>query len=97
MPIYVYETIPGQSQCIHCEDGFEFLQKLNEPALEACPDCGALVTRMVTAAHIAHHSPSLDDSNIGKHGFTKYRKVGKGQYEKTAGKGPKFIVDKKDS
>jgi len=30
----------------------------------------------------------LKESHLGRHGFTQYRKVGKGQYEKTVGKGP---------
>ena len=34
---------------------------------------------------------TLKESNVEKHGFTQYRRAGNGVYEKTAGKGPKFI------
>jgi len=33
----------------------------------------------------------LKESNVAKNGFTQYRRAGNGVYEKTAGKGPKFI------
>jgi hypothetical protein len=35
----------------------------------------------------------LREGHLAKHGFTQYRKVGKGKYEKTAGKGPSTISD----
>lgn len=97
MPIYLYEAIQGQSTCRFCEKPFEYLQKLTDPALDACPDCGATVRRMITAANIATTTPSLSEANIGKHGFTQYKRVAKGQYEKTVGKGPEFISDKKEN
>lgn len=97
MPIYLYEAIQAQSACRFCEKPFEYLQKLTDPALDACPDCGAPVRRMITAANIATNAPSLTEANIGKHGFTQYKRVAKGQYEKTVGKGPDFISDKKEN
>ena len=33
----------------------------------------------------------LKESNVAKQGFTQYRRAGNGVYEKTAGKGPKYI------
>jgi hypothetical protein len=36
-------------------------------------------------------SQRLRESHLGKHGFTQYRRIGKGQYEKTVGKGPDTI------
>jgi putative FmdB family regulatory protein len=71
--------------------GFEVIQKMNDERLSACPNCGADVRRVISAPHLATNSPSLDENNIAKHGFTQYRKAGKGVYEKTAGKGPDFI------
>lgn len=97
MPIYLYESIPGQPSCRYCEKPFEYLQKLDALPLDECPDCGALVKRKVTAPNIASSAPSLDEANIGKHGFTQYKRVAKGQYEKTVGKGPKFISDKEEN
>lgn len=94
MPIYVYQPSTNR-RCPECENGFEQLQKLDAPALLACPECGAPVRRAVTAPNLAGPSPSLKEDNIGKHGFTQYRKVEKGVYEKTAGQGPDLISDKK--
>lgn len=94
MPIYVYAPTKGEVTCAFCEPGFEYLQKLNEAYLECCPECGARVERKITAPNLSSTKPSLDESNIGRHGFTQYRKVEKGVYEKTVGKGPDYISDK---
>ena len=93
MPIYVYQPCEP-SNCDFCEHGFEYLQKLDEDALSACPECGALVSRVLTAANITRSSPSLDNENVSKHGFTRYQKLEKGVYEKTTGSGPDLIRDK---
>jgi putative FmdB family regulatory protein len=91
MPIYVYRPI-SKSQCDHCEDGFEQLQKLDDEPLAICPECEAPVEKLITAANLASSAPSLKEGNIEQHGFTQYRKVEKGVYEKTAGKGPGLIT-----
>lgn len=93
MPIYVYRAVSEES-CNCCENGFEVLQKLSADTIDACPECGARVARAITAANLATSAPSLDEKNLGKHGFTQYRKLEKGVYEKTTGKGPKIITDK---
>jgi putative FmdB family regulatory protein len=93
MPIYVYKPI-GSEMCDHCEGGFEQLQRLSDDPLEACPECGALLEQVLTAANLASSSPSLDEKNIEKHGFTQYRKLEKGVYGKTAGKGPEILSGK---
>lgn len=90
MPIYEYQA-EGETHCAFCRDGFDTLRKLSDPPLEACPECGAPVVRKISAPNIANAGPSLDESNIEKHGFTQYRKVEKGVYEKTVGKGPDII------
>lgn len=93
MPIYVYRPL-DKSDCDHCENGFDHLQKLATEPLSECPECLIRVVRVVTAANIASSSPSLKEDNIAKHGFTQYRKLEKGVYEKTAGKGPEIISTK---
>jgi putative FmdB family regulatory protein len=90
MPIYEYQA-EGKAQCTFCRDGFDSLRKLSDPPLEACPECDAPVVRKISAPNLGNAGPSLDESNIEKHGFTQYRKVEKGVYEKTVGKGPDFI------
>jgi len=90
MPIYVYKPATSR-QCDYCEGGFERLQKLDDEPLLKCPECSARVEQVITAANLTSPSPSLSENNIGKHGFTQYRKVEKGVYEKTVGKGPEII------
>jgi len=94
MPIYVYRPTTGK-RCDFCENGFDQLQKVDEPALKTCPECGNPVAKAVTAPNLASQSPSLTEKNLGEHGFTKYRKLEKGVYEKTVGPGPDVISDKR--
>ena len=90
MPIYEYAA--AAKGCPHCEGHFDVLQKLSEPALTQCPQCGAAVVRVISAPSVAMgNSHLLKEKNVEKRGFTQYRRAGKGVYEKTAGKGPKYI------
>jgi len=95
MPIYAYQY-SGEKHCEQCATPFERRQKLDDPRLEACPECGAPVRRVISPPNLASSGPNMSEDNIAKHGFTQYRKAGKGAYEKTAGKGPDFITDKDD-
>ncbi len=94
MPFYEYapaaETDDG---CAHCRAGFTVLQKLSDETLAACPQCGSAVRRIISPPSvISGKSHMLRESSIEKAGFTQYRKIGKGVYEKTAGKkGPNII------
>ena len=92
MPIYEYQPATDR-HCEHCVEGFETLRKIQDPPLELCPRCGAPVSRRISAPNLAKSGPDMSESNIEKHGFTQYRKVEKGVYEKTVGKGPDFISD----
>jgi len=90
MPIYEYEA-SSEQHCDYCSAGFELLRKLSEPELDRCPKCDAPVIRKISAPNLGGSGPSLDSTNIEKHGFTQYKKAGNGVYEKTAGKGPDVI------
>ena len=93
MPIYEYAAVA--KGCPHCEGRFEVMQKLHDEPLTQCPHCGAGVTRVISAPSVAVGGAHLlKESHAAKHGFTQYRRAGGGVYEKTAGKGPKFISDK---
>lgn len=92
MPIYEYRP-SSEGHCEFCSAGFEVIQKINDPRLSHCPECGAPVARQLSAPTIGTTGPSLDAANIEKHGFTQYRRAGQGVYEKTAGKGPDVIKD----
>ncbi len=90
MPIYQY--MPDDVACGHCRDGIERLQRLADPALTACPECGAPIHRVISAPQVVSgQAHRTSESHAGKHGFTQYKRAGKGVYEKTVGKGPAFI------
>lgn len=93
MPIYEYQAA-GQDCCDHCKTVFDVMQKLSDEPLKFCPQCHNPVQRKISSPNLASSKPSLSNENIEKHGFTQFRKVEKGVYEKTAGKGPDFITDK---
>jgi predicted nucleic acid-binding Zn ribbon protein len=91
MPTYVYQVI--------LDDGtegetFEVFQKITDPPLERHPHTGQPVRRVPVAPNIAgRHSESaskamLSDANLDRLGFTKYKNVGGGHFEKRAGSGP---------
>ena len=90
MPIYRYKAI--DSGCPHCQEGFDLLQKLSEAELSVCPQCRAAIRKQICAPALAMGgSHLLSEKKIGEKGFTQYKKIGKGVYEKTAGKGPDII------
>jgi len=93
MPIYEYISA-GQESCDYCSNAFEVMQKLTDPSLRFCPQCYHPVQRKISRPNLATSTPSLKQDNLEKHGFTQFKKVEKGVYEKTAGKGPDFITDK---
>lgn len=91
MPIYEYVNSTEQG-CDQCREGFSRLQKLSDAPLTVCPACGAPVRRVISApAVVSGKAHMLKESSIEKAGFTQYKKIGKGVYEKTAGKGPGII------
>lgn len=93
MPIYEYHA-SGVDHCNHCEVSFEIMQKIADEPVKYCPLCHYSVKRKISRPNLASQTPSLKEDNLAKHGFTQFRKVEKGVYEKTAGKGPDFITDK---
>jgi putative FmdB family regulatory protein len=81
MPVYVYEAIEASKHCRHCAGGFEIVQSMHDPRLSACPQCGAPVRRIITAPIIGRSKSMLDD-RAKSAGFTKLKRLGKGEYEK---------------
>lgn len=92
MPIYEYQA-SGETCCNHCRTTFDVMQKLSDEPLRFCPECLNPIARKISRPNLASAGPSLSNENIEKHGFTQFRKVKKGVYEKTAGKGPDYITD----
>lgn len=93
MPIFDYQCIDSTG-CDHCGPGFEHLERLHAEPLTKCPRCGAPIQKLLSAPAMAMGGAHLQkEKTIGDAGFTQYRKIGKGVYEKTAGKGPAVISD----
>ncbi len=82
MPIYCYEIREGApGGCPHCRAGFEALQDLDEPVLTQCPTCGAPVCRVFAPPTVGRSISRLDDRAKAA-GFSKLKRLGKGEYEK---------------
>ena len=94
MPVYTYQVFNDDGSE---GETFEIIQKVSDPTLTDHPETGKPMRRIIGAPSIAgRHSESaskqrLSDSNLEKQGFTKYQKVGSGQYEKRTGIGPRNI------
>lgn len=94
MPIYEYQAT-SQKNCDYCVNAFDVMQKISAEPLKFCPECHNPVQRKISRPNLGRPAPSLSEENIGKHGFTQFKKVEKGVYEKTAGEGPDYITDTK--
>lgn len=81
MPIYEYRAADPKHACRHCGDGFEVMQRISDARLETCPECGANVVRVISAPSLGSSKSSLDDRAKAA-GFTKLKRLGKGEYEK---------------
>ena len=93
MPIYEY--IHENGSCDEGKDKFKKLQGLSEKPLAECPYCGKAVKRVISVPSKATKN-ILSASNIAEKGFTQFTRKDKGVYERTAGEGADFIVDKKE-
>jgi putative FmdB family regulatory protein len=90
VPLYEYESDGGH--CKFCKDRFEVLQRLGEPALTACPECGQPCHRVFSSfASVKSIGDGLSPTKLAQKGFTQYKRAGDGQYEKTCGQGPDLI------
>lgn len=81
MPVYDYEAADPARSCPRCATRFEAVQSIHDPRLTACPECGAPVRRVITAPAIGRSKSKLDDRAKAA-GFTKLKRLGKGEYEK---------------
>lgn len=82
MPIYEYAAKnPETVSCDYCRDGFEIIQSLSDSKLEKCPKCSAPIERIISAPSLGLSASSLDDRAKAA-GFTKLKRLGKGEYEK---------------
>ena len=81
MPVYEYEAAEPEAGCAYCAGGFETTHAISAPRLTACPRCGASIKRVICAPAIGRSKSKLDD-RAKSAGFTKLKRLGKGEYEK---------------
>ena len=81
MPLYEYRAKDPAQSCGKCRNGFEVLQRIGDARVAVCPDCGAPVVRAISAPALGRSVSSLDDRAKAA-GFTKLKRLGKGEYEK---------------
>jgi len=89
MPIYEYE--PDGHDCLICNGRTEVLQSINDEPLKYCPTCGLEVCRVVSRATFKLNKSASVDKAAAK-GFTTFKKVEKGKWERVSGEGPEMIV-----
>lgn len=52
MPIYEYEAISPGRKCKKCTSIFEVIQRLSEPPLATCPECGGEIRRKISRPRV---------------------------------------------
>ena len=82
MPIYEYQVKDESGGCERCRAVFEIFQKMADPPLGNCPDCGAPVCRLIST-HAVGASKSGFDARAKSAGFHKLVRRDKGTYEKS--------------
>lgn len=80
MPIYEYELCEGD--CKVCGGKFTLNRPLSAKPLTHCPACKKPVRKMFSAFHSPVKLKPLSVTDAKKAGFTVYKKLGKGEYER---------------
>mgnify|MGYP000902706793 CR=1 FL=1 len=95
MPIYEYRC--DHAGCPTPGLRFDRLQRLSDDTDAPCPSCGRPATRLISAPSVTMgQAHQLKEKHFSEKGFTQYKRLEKGVYEKTAGAGPKIISDPGD-
>jgi predicted nucleic acid-binding Zn ribbon protein len=94
MPVYVYRIIrrtkSSGDKLNAADETFEVTQSMHDPPLTRHPETSEPVERVLTAPHIA--SSRAGNAQIANAGFTKYKRMSDGTYERQAGgAGPKRV------
>lgn len=77
MPLYEYELCEGN--CVVCGGKFTLRRPLNAQELKNCPACKKPVRKIISSFNAPK---SLSISSAKKAGFTVYKRLGKGEYER---------------
>lgn len=71
------------------------MQGINDDPLKYCPTCGLEVKRVVSRASFQFQRGTTTENAADK-GFTTFKRVEKGKWEKVGGEGPDMIVGTKE-
>ena len=81
MPIREYRASDAKNSCDHCKGGFERIEIIDAKAIVSCPRCGAAIQRQLSSPNVGGSQSGLDQ-RAKSAGFTKFGKLGSGEYEK---------------
>ena len=74
MPTYVYEAVELELGCHHCNPGFEVVQRMTEPALSTCPQCGNTIRRILFAPRFVVKGAPITETDKKIREYEKDRK-----------------------
>lgn len=80
MPMYEYELCEGE--CPVCGGRFTLRRPAQAPPLRECPLCCRPVRKILSAFSTPHKLKPLSISDAKRAGFTVYKRLGKGEYER---------------
>ena len=80
MPIYEYELCEGD--CRICHGKLTLNRPLSATALERCPLCKKAMRKVLSTFSTPNASKAPSTSDAKSAGFTVFKKVGKGEYER---------------
>jgi putative FmdB family regulatory protein len=80
MPIYEYELCEGD--CVVCGGKFALRRPLSAKPLTHCPACKKPVRKVLSTFNSPVKLKPLSVTDAKKAGFTVYKKLGKGEYER---------------
>jgi putative FmdB family regulatory protein len=52
MPIYEYQATSLGRKCKQCNSTFEVIQRLSDPPLVSCPECGKEIRRKISRSRV---------------------------------------------
>lgn len=81
MPIREYKAVDTKKSCPFCKEGFERVEPIDCPAFPICPECSQPVQRQISVTGVGSSTSGFDD-RAKRAGLSKFKKLGKGEYEK---------------
>ncbi len=81
MPIREYQAQDLKHACPKCQTVFERLERLAQPPLKHCPECGTPLRRLISRLSHGASRSNFDD-RAKSAGFHKLKKLSRGEYEK---------------